>query len=72
MSGELVGSKGKMMRPECDVQLQDGSLSSLDVVASAGHQRREKSKSASGSPWMKTPPQFFVSCFVALENSEEV
>ena len=72
VSGQLVGSKGKLMRPVCDVQLQEGEESSRNVEASAGHQRREKSKRASGRPWMKWPPHFFVSCLVALANSGDV
>lgn len=72
VSGQLVGSKGKFMRPLWDVQLQDGSMSFLIVESSAGHQSRERSKTASGRAWMKLPPQFFVNCFVAFANSGDV
>ena len=72
MSGQLVGSNGKLTGPVCEVQLQEGSSSFLEVEASAGHQSREKSKRASGRPWIKFPPQFFVSCLEALTNPGDV
>lgn len=68
-SGQVVGSKGNMTWPVYAVQLQVGAVDSRRVSWAAGHQRRLKSKAASGKPWISWPPQFLVSVLVALVRS---